>query len=269
MYRKLVFLLTLALMLAMANLASAALPDMWADAKIGDGQVGSSDEQAGTWTVAGSGNDIWNTADGFQFCYVQMSGDVEIIARVHSITGGSHEWTKAGVMIRETLGVGSTHSFMARTNNTGTTHAFSAQYRQTTGGASSNPADITPGDYLATEPYWVKINRVGNAFTESISPDGVTWDDRTTVTIAMTPDVLVGLAVTSHDVAQTMIGTFDSLLLNGVPPGTCGAYAPDPADATGARAISAPTKPMWTVAIRQIRWALFHPGRRSMIMPLS
>ena len=48
-------------------------------------------------------------------------------------------------------------------------------------------------------PYWVKIERKGDAFTGFISPDGVTWTQLGTAqTIAMGNPVYIGLAVTSH-----------------------------------------------------------------------
>ena len=49
-----------------------------------------------------AGADIWGTADQFQFVYKPMTGNGEVIARVASITN-ANAWSKAGVMIRESL----------------------------------------------------------------------------------------------------------------------------------------------------------------------
>ena len=50
-------------------------------------------------------------------------------------------------------------------------------------------------------PYWVKLTRTGSTFKAEHSPDGTTWTEiavTPALSIAMTNDVYVGLAVTSH-----------------------------------------------------------------------
>ena len=56
------------------------------------------------------GVDIWETQDEFRFVYGAMSGDGEITARVDSIAAAD-AWTKAGVMIRETLSANSRFAY--------------------------------------------------------------------------------------------------------------------------------------------------------------
>ena len=91
MYR-IIYLLFLALLLVPVSTASAALPDGWSSQDIGDeGQVGSADYVAGTFTVNGSGHDIWDNSDDFHYCYTSVSGDTTISARVVSITNGTHD----------------------------------------------------------------------------------------------------------------------------------------------------------------------------------
>jgi hypothetical protein len=58
----------------------------------------------------------------------------------------------------------------------------------------------------------VKLERVGNDFTGSISPDGVTWTQiGGTETVEMTDPVLIGLAVTSHQTGELRTFTFDNV----------------------------------------------------------
>src|SRR6185295_16555800 len=79
----------------------------WTSADIGAvGQAGSTSLAGGSFTITASGGDIWDMADGFRFIYQPLSGDGEISARVVSVTHAD-DWTKAGVMIRETLAAGS------------------------------------------------------------------------------------------------------------------------------------------------------------------
>ncbi|UCF17859.1 MAG: LamG domain-containing protein, partial [Phycisphaerales bacterium] len=64
----------------------------------------------GTFTMTGSGADIWGTSDEFHFAYKTLTGPGTIVARVNSIQN-THNWAKAGVMIRETLDADSKYSF--------------------------------------------------------------------------------------------------------------------------------------------------------------
>jgi hypothetical protein len=62
---------------------TSAIPAPWSTADVGSvGVIGSASYDAGTFTVNGSGADIWGSADGFRFVYRPMSGDGEIVARV-------------------------------------------------------------------------------------------------------------------------------------------------------------------------------------------
>ena len=75
------------------------------------GATGSSSHSAGTYTVVGSGADIWGTADGIQFLYRSMTGDGQLTARVTGVQN-THANAKAGVMFRDTLAANSAHAFM-------------------------------------------------------------------------------------------------------------------------------------------------------------
>ena len=151
MFKRLIFLLNLFLAV---GTASAALPPGWSNQDIGDeGLAGSAGEAGGTWTVAGSGHDIWDAADDFHFAYMSFRGDGEITGRVVGITDGTHEWRKAGVMIRETLADNSNHCFMPMTNPGGTAHASSFQWRSILDG-NNNSISVVPSSYSAM-PWWV------------------------------------------------------------------------------------------------------------------
>ncbi len=66
----------------------------------------------GTWTIAGGGDNVWGTADEFQFAYRVMSGDVDISARLSSFDA-ANEWSKAGLMIRDGLTANGRNAFVA------------------------------------------------------------------------------------------------------------------------------------------------------------
>ena len=53
-------------------------------------------------TVRASGADIWRTSDAFQFANSLVTGDFDIVTRVVSVEH-VHDWTKAGLIIRDGL----------------------------------------------------------------------------------------------------------------------------------------------------------------------
>ena len=182
---------------------SGSLPAPWADSDIGSvSAAGSASYSTGTFTIAGSGADVWNNADAFHFVYQPVSGDTTIVAEVDSVQQAS-TWSKAGVMIRESLTAGSTHAFMLVSAAKG----VALQWRSATGGASSNIAGST-----STPPRWVKLVRAGDTFTGYESADGVAW---TTVGSAQIPmsasTIYVGLATTSHTTSASTTATIEQV----------------------------------------------------------
>jgi len=170
---------------------------------------------AGTFTVAGSGTDIWNVGtagdyrDEFHFAYKTLTGVGSIVAKVESVQN-TNGWAKAGVMIRETLDGGSKHAFACVTPANG----VASQGRINTGDASFNTAQGG-----VTAPHWVKLERdLSGNFTVSHSANGTTWQPVTGATpqnIQMGSTVYVGLAVTSHDAALTCQAVFSNVTITG------------------------------------------------------
>ncbi|HYG33600.1 MAG TPA: hypothetical protein VEC99_02370, partial [Clostridia bacterium] len=59
-------------------------------------------EGPNAYTVVAQGSDIWNRADGFNFCYEVKTGDFDVVVRQKSITPTS-TWAKGGLMARVSL----------------------------------------------------------------------------------------------------------------------------------------------------------------------
>jgi Peptidase family S41 len=154
------------------------LPQGWTSRDVGPvGQPGGASYDGTTFTVTGTGAGPSQTEDAFQFVYLNVSGDVDVVARVREVVGA--HGSKAGLMIRESLAP------------TAGNHVVVASV--------SNPL-MSQG--------WLRIRRVAGAVQSSISSDGVTW---TPVASKQFPqgDALIGLAVTSRDETQTAMATFD------------------------------------------------------------
>jgi len=174
------------------------------------GSVGSFTEApVGTYTMTGSGTDIWGTADEFHFAYKTLTGAGSIVAKVDSVSN-TNVWAKAGVMIRETLDAGSKHAFACVTPGSGV--AF--QRRIDTDNTSTSTAEAA-----ITAPHWVKVERdAGGNFTVSHSTNGTTWvpvAGSVPMNIPMTSAVYIGLALTSHDAAQTCQAKFSNVSTTG------------------------------------------------------
>ncbi len=174
------------------------------------------DDATGTYSLTGAGADIWGNADQFHYAYKTLNGDGTMVARVVDVGTGTSEWAKGGVMIRQSLNADSTHAYMPITGPSATVasggNGASFQRRLLTAGASSNNDNAT----RVGPPYWVKIERKGDAFSGFISADGVEWTQLGTAqTIAMGNPVYIGLAVTSHAAGQLRTFKFDNVATTG------------------------------------------------------
>jgi TolB protein len=66
-----------------------------------------------SYTLAGSGENMWSTADAFQFVWKKVSGDVSIAADVNFLGQGKNPHRKAVVMVRQTLDADSAYADVA------------------------------------------------------------------------------------------------------------------------------------------------------------
>ena len=189
-----------------APATAAALVSPWATQDVGlVGVAGSAEDSGDTFSVKGSGEDIWGTADSFRYFFRELTGDGQITARVAWVQN-THESAKAGVMIRETLAADSKNVIMELTPANGVIF----QRRDLTGG----PSSWVSGPFLSA-PYWVRLVRSGNLFWAYVSADGQSWELVAAQTIQMASTVRIGLAVTSHDNTRLCTGWFDGVQLTG------------------------------------------------------
>ena len=95
-----------------------------------------------------------------------------------------NDWSKAGVMIRESLAANSRNAFMMVTPE----------------GARALPAPQQHGRFddpdrqvlTGTAPVWLRLVRQGNTFTGYQSANGTSWTSTGSATISMTSSVYVG-----------------------------------------------------------------------------
>jgi tetratricopeptide (TPR) repeat protein len=155
------------------------------------------DGSTGTYTLMGSGTDIGKDWDEFHFAFKRLRDTGSIIAKIERIEH-LHDWTKAGVMIRNSLEPGARNSAVLVTPSGRATFQYRTSDFQETVGTGLDPNSIEL-------PHWVKLERRGNSFTAHHSADGLHWEDITVTAsakgscadIEMNDQVYIGLAVTS------------------------------------------------------------------------
>jgi regulation of enolase protein 1 (concanavalin A-like superfamily) len=212
--------------------SGSLLPPPWAHADVGAvGVPGDAGYSAGTFSVAGSGGGIGGTSDKFHFAFQQVSGDVQIVARLAGMQN-EIDGSKGGIMIRESLASDSANFALVLTG----AGRYQFQRRVTAGGTTSNIS----GTQAA--PAWLKLVRAGDTFTAFRSSNGVAWTSMGSYVVALSEDVHVGLAMSSANNSAAAIATFDSVSVTGSvansPPGVAitspqdGAAFADPASVT-------------------------------------
>ncbi|MFZ4766652.1 MAG: PA14 domain-containing protein, partial [Roseimicrobium sp.] len=140
------------------------------------------------------------------YAYQPLHGDGEIIARVQSLTP-TDGYTKAGVMIRETLAAGSKNTLMTLTSS----HAAQLQWRSATNGQSFHTEG--PNEFA---PYFVRLRRQGDVITGYVADVAGAWQQVSSVALPMNQTAFIGLALTAHNNAQTATALFDNVsIING------------------------------------------------------
>ncbi len=184
-----------------------APPVTWSSVDVGAvARAGSFSESSGTFTVNGSGADIYGTADEFRYVYRTISGNMTITARVVSVQN-VNTWTKAGVMMRETTAAGS-RNVMALVSPTNA-NSYRLQARTGTNGSSTSVA-AGPG----TRPVWLRLVRNGTMFTASYSTNGTTYSALgSPVTLSVGASITAGLAITSHVDGTLATAVFDNVTI--------------------------------------------------------
>ena len=172
-----------------------SLPSPWSHSYIGSGSsTGWAGYKSSTFGIEGYGGDIWGGSDDFNFIYRSLNGNGEIVARVTN-SNNPHDWSKMGVMIRESLAANSKHVMLAKTPGNG----LAPQSRSSTGGGSSHNMGGTNRLDTLKAANWLKITRNGNEFKSYYSYNGTTWNLLETTTISMGTNIYVGLCATAGD----------------------------------------------------------------------
>lgn len=175
---------------------------------VGSPKLSGSARYVGTgWDLVAGGIDIWEKADQFYFLYKEMTEDFDIAVRVESFTP-AHLYSKAGLMIRESLKADSPHLMFLvfsdnspRNNNLG---AYEMQFRSEAGrdcqAVYPRVKPPAPPQFPAAYPNsWLRVERRGERFSAFASTDGKSWRLYAVQRLVFPEKVYAGLALTSHN----------------------------------------------------------------------
>jgi hypothetical protein len=176
----------------------------WTSTDVGTvGLAGSAANSAGTWTIRGSGGDIWGANDAFQFLHRPANRSGFIVARVASLQT-ANAFGKAGVMLRASVDANAATAILDVKPDGGIEFMTRAA-----AGASMQYVDGATSSW----PVWLRLGWTGGTVIASTSTDGRQWTVlcSTNVDLPVAPEA--GIAVTSHDNAQLATATVDNLTI--------------------------------------------------------
>jgi TolB protein len=148
------------------------------------------DSAKGTYTIAGSGENMWFAKDAYQFVWKKMSGDVALSADISFAGTGGNPHRKAVLMIRQSLDPDSVYADIARHGNGMT----AIQFRTETNGWTTEVQSPNWG------PPHLRIEKHGAYFTMWLARDGEGLQVAgASPRIELKEPFYVGIGVCSHD----------------------------------------------------------------------
>jgi regulation of enolase protein 1 (concanavalin A-like superfamily) len=237
------------------------LSDKWAgdklDARWNVTVLGDAQDQESSVTVengklriVAGGSDIWNDNDNGIFIWQPANGDFQVTLEIQGMQRTDPS-SKLGIMVRSSLDITAANIFTQVMPKGGTMQG------RAEAGATSGPGSGCPGDNcnpfgdpdegdLGNQPTILqRLTRTGNTFKTDRSYDGgKTWVGLHTgslaaqdqAELALSDDVLVGIAMTSHNTGEVATGIVGpiSFTQNATRPTGNGLVAATAVDANGA-----------------------------------
>jgi TolB protein len=169
-----------------------------------------------SYTLAGSGENMWLRSDAFQFAWKKMSGDVTLTADISFLGKGVNEHRKAVLMFRQSLDADSPYVDAALHGN----GLISLQYREEKGAATHEiQANISA-------PKRVRIEKRGAYFSMWLADaSGEFRPAGGSTRIALKQPFYVGIGVCSHDKDVVEKAVFSNVELKAAAPAAAAAAA--------------------------------------------
>lgn len=162
-----------------------------------------------TYTISGSGENMWFDRDAYQFAWMKMSGDFSLGADISFIGTGGNPHRKAVLMIRQSLDASSVYVDIARHGNGMT----ALQFRTETGGLTTEVQSPNWG------PQHLRIEKHGAYFTMWLAGEnGLLTPAAASPRIELKEPFYVGIGVCSHDKDVIEKAVFSNVALTTLKP---------------------------------------------------
>ncbi len=142
-----------------------------------------------TYTISGSGENMWSVADAFQFVWKKVSGDVSLTADIGFLTKTGNEHKKAVLILRQSLDADSVYADVALHASGLTSLQFRDEKGAVTREIQSN----------VSAPKRLRIAKRGDYVYMSVAMDGEPKVAGGWLRIPLQGPFYVGLGVCSHD----------------------------------------------------------------------
>ena len=143
-----------------------------------------------TYTVGGSGQNMWFKQDAFHYVWKKVSGDIAIAADIEFVEASSEPHRKACLVLRQSLDAGSVYADVAR-HGDGLT---SLQFRDEKDGVTHEIQSAVKA------PQRVRIDKIGDTVYLSVTDaSGKLAPSGCSVRLPLTGEFYIGLGVCAHN----------------------------------------------------------------------
>ena len=163
-----------------------------------------------TYTISGSGENMWLAADAFQFVWKKISGDVTLTADIGFLTKTGNEHKKAVLMLRQSLDGDAVYADVAL-------HASGLTSLQVRDEKGAVTREIQSN---LSAPKRLRIAKRGDYVYMSLAADGEPKVAGGWLRIPLQGPFYVGLGVCSHDKDVVEGAVFSNVELTQPPPST-------------------------------------------------
>jgi TolB protein len=163
-----------------------------------------------TYTISGSGENMWLKADAFQFVWKRVSGDVMLTSDISFIGAGGNPHRKAVLMVRQSLDADSPYADVAL-HGVGLT---SLQFRLEKG-ATTHEVEASE-----SAPKRLRIIKRGDYLYMVLGDDSGLHASGASIKLPLHGDFYVGIGVCSHDKDVAEKAVFSNISLKPLRPPT-------------------------------------------------
>lgn len=163
------------------------------------------DPSDSSYTLSGSGTNMWSDRDELHFVWKKISGDISLAADIEWVGEGLDPHRKACLIIRQGLD-GSSVYVDAALHGDGLT---SLQYRDIPGG---NTREVQSN---ISSPGRVKIEKTGNYFSMSLAKAGEPFrSSGCTLNLPISEPFYIGLGVCAHNNSAVETAVFSNVIMD-------------------------------------------------------